>query len=313
MCCFDETSTRTDENLQAPSSSRPRSIVTMAHGLWSALPDELVARIVDGAPPASLPVLLRLERRACTLVARKRLAALSEVWHAQESCHINHSYAPFQASDVLGVATEKALEIEVGNADQLGMKAMKNSLEAGAFSAIKRLSFLFSNLDEENLRLVLLAFAHGAMPQLEELQVHANFAGSLFMRDLSLIVASGGLPQLCVLDLSRNKIGDAGVEAFANAITNDGVLPRLYSLNIENNAPLTGFGVQMLITSLASTQSLPSLAELLVDKHLRTSNLRAVCQARGVLFENDNPLWMAQQHLARLFPGRGFETWQRGW
>ena len=284
----------------------------MAHGLWNALPDELVARIVDGAPAASLPALLRLERRACRVVARARLAQLREVWRAQETGHINDQYENFTPSDVLGVVTQKSLEVVVHNATSSGMEALKSGIDSGGFAAIKSLSFLFSNLPDADLCSLLPAFGRGAMLQLEELRVHGNFAEDSFMVKFSQIVASGGFAQLCLLDLCRNHIGDPGMEAFAKAITNDAALPRLNCLLLLANAQMSANGLHHLTTSLANPQSLPSLAKLDVEKALLSSNLRAVCKARGILHEDEDPLWAKQQYLARRFPGRGFETWQPG-
>jgi hypothetical protein len=301
---------------------------------------------VDGAPPASLPVLLRLERRVSRLMTMARMAQLKtfkKLWRAQVDGHINDEYAPFHASAVLGVVREKeSLQVEVGNADRQGVEALRVGIEAGAFSEIKSLSFLFSNLPDALLRLLLPAFARGAMPQLEELQVYANFAGDPFMEEFSRIVAAGGFPNLCVLDLSKNYIGDLGIRALAHATTQDGVLSRLYSLSLADNSPLSEHALIPLEAALrlvtrpsraaaadlslnaTAPASLPSLAQLSVDARLRAP-LRDICASRDILLDDetkgwkdchdpqrtkDRRDWMDREHLMRLFPlCEKFKTW----
>ena len=101
------------------------------HSLWQLLPDEMVTRIVDLAPPAALPVLLQLERRARTHSGLYRLRTLKYLHNSQDIGRINAGYeGAFEARDIIG-AKNAASHIEIFQADEWGVEAIASGLHVG--------------------------------------------------------------------------------------------------------------------------------------------------------------------------------------
>ena len=82
------------------------------------------------------------------------------------------------------------------------------------------------------------------------------------------------------LFLFNNKIGDAGLQAFADAL-GKGALPALERLYMRGNQ--IGDAGMMAFASAVSSEALASLKEIMVDsKHMRHPQLVAACQPRGI-------------------------------
>lgn len=257
--------------------------------LWRALPIEVITRIVELAHAASLPVLSLLESRTHT-PAMARLAKLYQLLLAQANgLHVNHRCEKFDVHAVLGVPGQGLRYLTIYQMSAHGMRTFADALSAGAFPEARNLGMIFTNLNDASLCLLPPLIAQGALPLLEELCLEANQASDPFMIALSRAAADcGALRGLLKLNLSLNYIGDAGVEAFASACMR-GAFPRLFELQLRENAPLGDAGLVALATVLDDSlpqvnhqRPLPSLTKLLLGEGIiEHPKLVVACRARG--------------------------------
>ena len=261
----------------------------LAELLWPQLSGDLITRLVEVAPACVLPKLALLESRAC-VPAQARLASLLQLWQAQDQGLINYMCQPFELAELMGNGgpEEWRRRLSLFQAFPSGFSFFADALSAGAFPQAKQLDIIYTNLGGGSLSLLIPPLRQGALPLLEELDIEGNFANDAFMVDLSNAVAEGALRALRRLNLSCNDIGNAGVTAFATAITRDGVLPHLGTLQFRRNDLLLGdAGLQDLAAALDSRRSLPSLSALLLSEPcVHNPMIQATCKARGIDLSN---------------------------
>ena len=262
----------------------------LAELLWPQLSGDLITRLVEVAPASVLPVLALLESRART-PAGARLASLLQLWQAQGQGHINHMCQPFELLELMGNGDPGESwnrRLSVFHADEpQGWTILADGLSAGAFPQAKQLDLNYTNASGASLSLLLPPLRQGALPLLEEISIEGNFASDAFMVDLSDAVAGGALRVLRRLNLSLNYIGNAGVTAFATAITRDGVLPNLRMLQLRRNSSLGDAGVHDLAAALDSRRSLPALSALLLTEPcIDNPKIKATCKTRGIDLNN---------------------------
>ena len=133
--------------------------------MWSALPDEIVARIATLAPGPALGVIPRLERRCAVAVAerRRRLEPLR--------------LAPFhmQGCDIYGTADARSTRYQWNT--KLGDEhavVLAEALASGALAAVKRLHLENTGIRVEGMLTICAALTSGALPLLEELFIDRN-------------------------------------------------------------------------------------------------------------------------------------------
>ena len=96
-------------------------------------------------------------------------------------------------------------------------------------------SFTSKNADEEMVNRLFEDEYHKRMGDVTDLVYNSLKWTDKEAVAVSKVIATGVLKKLEGLDLSRNKIGDAGVTALAEAAGN-GTLPQLKTLRLVNNS-----------------------------------------------------------------------------
>ena len=141
--------------------------------------------------------------------------------------------------------------------------------------------FALRGLDDSSMKQLALFLASGALPQLRRLDLRRNQIGDAGMQAFeSAVAASGSLPQLQELYLGGNQIGDGGMQAFASAVAS-GSLPNLKTLSLWGNK-IGDVGMQAFAFAVASPE-LPKLEVIYIGgEH---PGLQAACQARGIRLE----------------------------
>ena len=112
------------------------------------------------------------------------------------------------------------------------------------------------------------------------LNLSHNRIGDAGMSALSGACASGALDKLEMLMLHANQIGDEGMKALAAAVAG-GALDKLESLGLFSN-PIGDEGMKALAEAVARG-ALPSLQRIVVDtRHERHPALVAACRPRNI-------------------------------
>ena len=96
------------------------------------------------------------------------------------------------------------------------------------------LHLAYNKISDRGAKALAAAFAEGAMPKLETLDLDTNQIGDEGAVALAEAVGKGALPKLEKLLLGNNQIGDEGAVALAEAV-GKGALPKLKTLGLGDN------------------------------------------------------------------------------
>ena len=123
------------------------------------------------------------------------------------------------------------------------------------------------------------AISQGALAKLTTVNLGLNQIGYPGM--LALVGSLRSLPELRELKVFENRVGDAGIKAFAEAVAGGGTMGRLQMLYLHKNR-LSHAGLVALAGAMGT---LPSIRDLIIDSGpLGTEHrqLKAACRRRGI-------------------------------
>ena len=119
-----------------------------------------------------------------------------------------------------------------------------------------------------------------SLPMMTELRLYKNKIGDAGMQALAAAVTRGSLAKLKELFLYNNLISDRGVASFSDAIVNGG-LANLEILNLSNNK-VNDPGMESLSDAIGRN-GLASLNQLTMRRNPgSTASVRAACEARAI-------------------------------
>jgi len=139
---------------------------------------------------------------------------------------------------------------------------------------------LGAKLSEQTSPILFAALGRGALKQLTLLELSFNRIGNAGLKSLSEALASGALPSLTYLNLWNNEIGDVGMKSFSEALAS-GALKELEQLYLLSNQ-IGDAGLASLSEALASGV-LANLKDIYVDdKHMDHPQLKQACNRRNI-------------------------------
>ena len=251
---------------------------------WSALPEDLVDRIVALTEPFALANLALLNA-ACARSATSRLQKMawlrgppyhlpgSKIIGRQESLGWNRGRQEPYAL----IVHQHFDNYVLGNAE---VEKLADACANGALSQCRALVLSCMRIGDSGLGIMMRGIRRGAFPQLVQLALAMCQIGDEGAAAISS--ACGRLKKLRTLRLEGNRIGDAGAIALAG-----GNLPQLTSLYLQRlesgDNPIGDEGATALATAIANG-NLADVRELHVPAPILGQQLlQRTCLARGVV------------------------------
>lgn len=267
------------------------------------LPDDLLQTFVDAYPLEKLGPLALSCKRVHDL-CKGRLASVRVLLRPPFCCPSLFESAltlRCQTADDLTAflravragALPHLLALEVFRENALGDRGLSVLAEALADGTLRNLMYLnlcFNQISDASctalfkpcVKLPDLRLLTVGLPNLTMLWIDENQIGDDGMEVFSEACRDGSLPQLTVLQLANNQIGDVGLTALANACAK-GALAKLEILDLQLN-PIGDVGLTAFADACAKGSS-PSLKELWIhDGPLGVDHpkLKAACEERGI-------------------------------
>lgn len=170
------------------------------------------------------------------------------------------------------LAASEDLTLDACSMGDSGATQLASALAAGHGRALVSLALDSNDIGDTGARALAVAFGSvGALPRLERLFLsHNSISGACIGELVGAVAPSGGVAQLCSLDLNGNPLGDQGLAALGAAVAS-GCLQQLVKLFLDR----AQIGDDGLTSFSASMRSAPSLLPKLYELWLSNNRLRA--------------------------------------
>ena len=189
----------------------------------------LVARKRFTSKKGDLPMVIALNTRTILSIFRdmKVLKYMDVGWGDDEAV---------QLAEVLPLCTSATeLHLSFNKISDRGAKALAAAFAEGAMPNLEVLDLGRNNqIGDEGAKALAEAVGKGALPKLEEFRLFSNQIGDNGAKALAEAIGKGAMPELKDLNLGANQIGDEGTVALAAAFA-EGAMPKLEILHLGDN------------------------------------------------------------------------------
>lgn len=204
--------------------------------------------------------------------------------------HLKKIEGPWKLTKLYNTKNQSILVNNSARLSPRNIQHFTTGIACGALPQLTTIILFDKNIGDEHINVLSEGLVMGGLPSLKTLNLGKNNikdSGAIALANVINPVTRGGkgaMANLKELYLSYNEIGDIGIPTLVQAMTptpgGGGALPQLTRLDLYSNN-IGPPGIASLADAIASG-ALPSLKALTVSIYVKTPQLRAACNQRGI-------------------------------